>query len=133
MANNRYNEDKVAIIERKVLRKIYGPICDNGRWRIRYNNRLYQLFGEPDIINEIKSRRVRWLGHLLRTNESNPCRELTFTTLHGTRRVGRPPTRWLESVKGDLRNIGVGIWKRTAMDTEKWRSIFGVVKAGTRL
>jgi hypothetical protein len=133
MANNRYNEDKVATIERKVLRKIYGPICDNGIWRIRYNTKLYQLFGEPDIIKEIKSRRVRWLGHLFRTNENNPSRELTFTTLHGTRGVGRPPTRWLKSVKGDLRNTGVGIWKRAAMDTEKWRSIFGAVKAGTRL
>jgi hypothetical protein len=46
------------------LRKIHGSICDNGRWRIRYNNELYQLFDEPDIIKEIKARRVRWLGHL---------------------------------------------------------------------
>jgi hypothetical protein len=105
----RYNEDKVATFKRKVLRKIYGPICDNGRWRIRYNNELYQLFGEPDIIKETKARRVRWLGHLFRTNENHPCRKLTFTTLHGTRKVGRPPRRWLESVEGDLRNNGVGI------------------------
>jgi hypothetical protein len=57
-AINRYNEEKIAILERKVLRKIYGPTCDNGRWRIRYNNEPYQLFGEPDIIREIKTRRV---------------------------------------------------------------------------
>jgi hypothetical protein len=87
-AINRYNEDKVATFKRKDLRKIYGPVCDNKRWRIRYNNELYQLFGEPDIIKEIKARRVRWLGHLFRTNENHPCRKLTFTTLHGTRRVG---------------------------------------------
>jgi hypothetical protein len=63
-AINRYNEEKIVIFERKVLRKIYGPTCENGRWRIRYNNELYQLFGEPDIIREIKARRVKWLGHL---------------------------------------------------------------------
>jgi hypothetical protein len=58
-AINRYNEEKIAIFERRVLRKVYGPTCDNGRWRIRYNNELYLLFGEPDIIREIKARRVK--------------------------------------------------------------------------
>jgi hypothetical protein len=77
----------------KFLRKIYDPICDNGRRRIRYNNELYQLFGEPDIIKETEARRLRWLGHLFRINENHPCRKLTFTTLHGSRRVRRLPTR----------------------------------------
>jgi hypothetical protein len=119
-------------LERKVLRKMYGPTCDNGRWRIRYNNELYQLFGEPDI-REIKARRVKWLGYLFRTNAYHPCRMLTFATLYGTRRVGRPSIRGLESIEEDLRNIGVGIWKRMAMDRDKWRIITGAVKAGTRL
>jgi hypothetical protein len=57
---------------------------------------------------------------------------LTFTTLHGTRRVGRPPIRWLESIEEDLRNIRVGILKRMAMDRDKWRIVTGAVKAGTR-
>jgi hypothetical protein len=70
---------------------------------------------------------------VFRTNENHPCRKLTFTTLHGTRRVGQPPKIWLESAEGDLRNTGVGIWKRAAMDGGKWRSIIGAVKAGTRL
>jgi hypothetical protein len=58
---------------------------------------------------------------------------LTFATLYGTRRVGQPPIRWLESIEEDLRNIGVGIWKRMAMDRDKWRIITGAVKAGTWL
>jgi hypothetical protein len=64
-ASNRYNEEKIVIFKGKVLGKIYGPSCDNGRWRIRYNNERYQLFGEPDIIREIKARRLKWLGHFL--------------------------------------------------------------------
>jgi hypothetical protein len=95
-AINRYNEEKITIFERKALRKIYGPTCDNGRWRIRYNDELYQPFAEPDIIREIKARRVKWMGHLFRANELHPCRMLTFATLYGTRRLGRPPIRWLE-------------------------------------
>jgi hypothetical protein len=139
-AINRHNEEKIAIFERKALRKIYGPTYDNGRWRIRYNNELYQLFGEnqqlfgePVIIREIKARKVKWLGQLFRANEYHPCRMLTFATLYGIRRVGRPPITWLENIEEDLRNIGVGIWKRMAMDRDKWRSVTGAVKAGTRL
>jgi hypothetical protein len=70
------------------LRKIYGPVNDKGKWQIRYNNELCQLLGEPDIIKEVKARRVRWLGHLFGGNKSNPCRKLTFTRPEGTRRVG---------------------------------------------
>jgi hypothetical protein len=55
----KQSTEKIAIFGRKILRKICGPICDNGRWRIRYNNELCQLFGEPDIISEIKARRVK--------------------------------------------------------------------------
>jgi hypothetical protein len=58
---------------------------------------------------------------------------LTFATLYGTRRVGRPPIRWLESIEDDLRNIGVGIWKGMAMDRDKWRIVTEAVKVGTRL
>jgi hypothetical protein len=90
------------------------------------------FFGQHDIIREIKARRVKWLGHLLRSNEYHPCIMLTFATLYGTIRVGRPPIRWLESIE-DLRNIGVGIWKRMAMDRDKWRIITGAVKVATPL
>jgi hypothetical protein len=47
----------------------YGSINDKGEWQIRYNHELYQLFDKPHIIKVIK-RRLRWLGHLLRTEES---------------------------------------------------------------
>jgi hypothetical protein len=43
------DESKISVFERKVLRKIYGPVNDKGKWRIRFNNELYQLLGEPDI------------------------------------------------------------------------------------
>jgi hypothetical protein len=69
---NRYNEEKTAILEIKVLRKIYGPTSGNGRWKIRYNSELYQLFGEPAIIREIKATRVRCLGHHFRANKHHP-------------------------------------------------------------
>jgi hypothetical protein len=132
-AMGKNDESKISIFERKVLRKIYGPVNDKGKWQIRYNNELYQLLGEPDIIKEVQARRVRWLGHLFRGNESNPCRKLRFKRPEGTRQVGRPPERWLECAEEDLRSIGVSRWKIMAPDRVGWRSIVGAVKAGTRL
>jgi hypothetical protein len=57
------NEDnKINIFERKILRKIYGPTNDNLVWRIRYNQELYGLCNEPDIIKMVEAARLRWLG-----------------------------------------------------------------------
>jgi hypothetical protein len=49
---------------------------------------LYQLFNEPEIVKEVKSKRIRWLGHLFRTEEQYPCRKLTFTKPYSTRKIG---------------------------------------------
>ena len=132
-AINKENEDKLAVFERKILRRIYGPVCEAGGWRIRYNAELYKKFRDPDIVREVKARRVRWLGHLYRTEEQYPARMLTFNTIYGTRRVGRPPRRWLQYVEDDLLESGVGAWRRMAGDRERWKRIVGAVKAGKRL
>jgi hypothetical protein len=50
---------------------------------------------------------------------------LTFATLYGTRRVGRPPITRLKNIEEDLRNIRVGIWKRVAVGRDKWRTSLG--------
>jgi hypothetical protein len=58
---------------------------------------------------------------------------LIFTTLHYTRRVRRPPIRWLESIEEDIRNTEIGIWKRMSTDEEKRKIISGAVKVGTHV
>jgi hypothetical protein len=72
--------------------KIYGSTNDNGTWRIRYNHELYQLYEELDIVKVAKAGRLRWLGHLFRSENMNPCRKLTFTKLEHIRRRRRPPS-----------------------------------------
>jgi hypothetical protein len=69
-----------------MLRKIYGPISENGNWRSRYNHGLYQLYEDIEIIKVIKAGRLRWLGHLYRANETDPCRRVTFTKIEGRRK-----------------------------------------------
>jgi len=61
--------EKFVYWERKVLRKIFGPICVAGYWRSRANEEVRQLYGELDIVTEIKKGRLRWLGHVERMSE----------------------------------------------------------------
>jgi hypothetical protein len=59
----------------------------------------------------VKAARLRWLGHLYRTEELNPCKKRTFSKQIGTRKKGRPPVRWLDNVQQDLQTLGVRNWK----------------------
>jgi hypothetical protein len=61
--------------ERKVLRKTYGPVYDNGIWRIRTNKELMVLYQELGIV-EIKKARLRWLGHVERMSEDRVIKKL---------------------------------------------------------
>jgi hypothetical protein len=83
--------------ERKVLRKIYGPVYDNGIWRIRTNKELMVLYQELDIDAEIKKARLRWLGHVERMSEDGVIKNL-YMRKPERRSVGRPKMRWLENV-----------------------------------
>jgi hypothetical protein len=60
--NRKYNK----LYERKILRRVLGPINDNGTWRIRYNNKIYTLYGDPELSRVIKLRRLQWAGHAQR-------------------------------------------------------------------
>jgi hypothetical protein len=90
---SKKEENEINIFERNILRKIYGPTNDYGVWRIRYNQELYGLYNEADIIKMVKAARLRTLGLLNRTEELNPCKKLTFSKPIGTRKKGRPPVR----------------------------------------
>ena len=58
------------MFERKILRKIFGPVQDkDGSWRIRMNRELNELIGNTDIVRFIQSRRIAWLGHVMRMDE----------------------------------------------------------------
>ncbi|KAG8331655.1 hypothetical protein J6590_037121 [Homalodisca vitripennis] len=64
--------------EDQSLRKIYGPTLEDGEWRIKHNVELRQLYMDPDIVPEVRSRRMRWAGHLLRKedlSQERPCKQ----------------------------------------------------------
>jgi hypothetical protein len=55
----------LSIFERKILRRIYGPICERGQWQKRYNKQSEELYNEPNIFSVIKSSRMRWADHVV--------------------------------------------------------------------
>jgi hypothetical protein len=56
----------VRVFENRVLRRIFGPERDEvmGGWRKLHNKKLHDLYSSPSIIRIIKSRRMRWAGHV---------------------------------------------------------------------
>jgi hypothetical protein len=57
-------ENALRCFERKILRRIFGPVQDTNGWRIRYNQELDRLIEGQDIVRFIKAQRLRWLGHV---------------------------------------------------------------------
>jgi hypothetical protein len=72
------------MFERKILRRISGPIKENGVRRSRYNHELDKLCNTPDVVKVIKGGQLRQLQHLFRMHEQNPCRKLSLHKPEGT-------------------------------------------------
>jgi len=61
--------------ERKILRRIYGRTQEGGRWRPGWNSELYSLYKEPNILEDIKIRRLGWAGHIIRKEEEKDSKK----------------------------------------------------------
>jgi hypothetical protein len=94
-------EHRLRVFENRVLRGIFGPKRDEviGDWRKLHNEELHNLYCSPSIIRIIKSRRMRWAGHVARMGEKqNACRILVAKP-DGKRPLGRPRRRWEDNIK----------------------------------
>ncbi|KAJ4425878.1 hypothetical protein ANN_27504 [Periplaneta americana] len=100
-------EHRLRVFENKVLRKIFGAKRDEftGEWRKLHNTELHELYSSPDIIRNIKSRRLRWAGHVARMGESRNAYRVLVVRLEGKRPLGRPRRRWEDNMKMDLREV----------------------------
>jgi hypothetical protein len=76
-----------------------------GDWSKPHNEELHNLYSSPDIIRIIKSRRMRWAGHVARMGETNVYGILVGKPA-GKRPLGRPRYRWVDNIKLDLRETG---------------------------
>jgi len=105
------DELRLGVFERKILRRTYGPICEEEIWRSRYNEELYRLYDEADLVTTVKSTRLRWAGHVNRMQDNLPCKKITLDKPEGRRRAGRPNLRWIDGVRKDAEKLGVRNWR----------------------
>jgi hypothetical protein len=77
-----------------------------GGWRKLYNEELHNLYSSPNIIRMIKSRRMRWGGHVARMGETMNAYRILVGKPEGKIPLGRPRRRWMDNIKMDLREIG---------------------------
>jgi hypothetical protein len=104
-------EYKVTVFENRVLRRILGPKRDGvtGGWRKLYNEELHNLYSSPSIIGIIKSRRMRWAGHVARMGEKRNVYRLLVGKPEGKRPLGRPRCRWIDNITMDLLETGLNV------------------------
>jgi hypothetical protein len=124
-------EHRLRVFENRLPRRIFGPKGDEvmGEWRKLHNGELHNLYSSLDIIRQIKSRRMRWAGHVAHMGEGrNVCRVLVGKP-KGERQLGKPSHRWEDGVKMDLREIGwAGVeWIHLAQDRDHWRALVNAV------
>ncbi|KAJ4448137.1 hypothetical protein ANN_10149 [Periplaneta americana] len=106
---------------KKPFENIWGKRDEvTGEWRKLHNAGLHA----PDIIMNIKSRRLRWAGHVARIGESRIAYRVLVGRPEGKRPLGRPRRRWEDNIKLDLREVGYDCrdWINAAQDRDRWRA-----------
>jgi len=124
-------ERTLRVFENMMLRRIFGPRRDEvtGEWRRLHNEELNDLYCSPNILRVIKSRRMRWAGHVARMGEESGVYRVLVRKLEGKRPMGRPRRKWVDNVRMDLQEAGCGYvdWIGLAQDRDRWRTLVSAV------
>ena len=124
-------ERKLRVFENMVLRRIFGPRRDEvtGEWRRLHNEKLNDLYSSPNIVRVIKSRRMRWAGHVARMGEEKGVYRILVGKPEGKRPLGRPRRRWVDNIRMDLQEVGYGYmdWIGLAQDMDRWRTLVSTI------
>jgi len=119
------------VFENRVLRKIFGPKRDEatGEWRKLHNEDMNNLYSSPNIVRVIKSRRMRWAGHVARMEEGRGVCRVLVGKPERRRPLGRPRRRWEDNIRMDLWEVGCGCvdWMELAQDRGRWRALVSAV------
>jgi hypothetical protein len=119
------------VFENRVLRRILGPKRDGVTAGLRklHDEELHNVYSSPNIIRIIKSRRMRWVGHVARMGEKRKVYRLLVGKPEGKGPLGRPRRRWIYNIKMDLLEIGLSFvdWIGLVQDRYRWRALVDAV------
>jgi len=119
------------VFENMVLRIMFGPRREEvtGEWRRLHNEVLSDLYSSPNTVRVIKSRRMRWAGHVARMGEERGAYRVLVGKWEGKRPLGRPSRRWVDNISVDLQEVGCGYvdWIGLAQDRGRWRMLVSMV------
>jgi hypothetical protein len=124
-------ERRLRVFENKVLRRIFGPRRDEvtEEWRRLHNVDLNDLYSSPNIVRVIKSRRMRWAGHVARMGKERGVYRVLVGKPEERRLLGRPRRRWVDNIRMDLQEVECGYmdWIGLAQDRDRWRALVSAV------
>jgi hypothetical protein len=105
---SHFEEHKLRVFENRVLRRIFGPKRDeDGSQRKLHNDELNSLYSSPNIVRVIKSRRMRWAGHVARMGEGRGVYKVLVGRPEDKRPLGRRRLRWEDNIKMDLSQMWI--------------------------
>jgi hypothetical protein len=125
-------ERRLRVFENRVLRRVFGPKRDEvtGEWRMLHNEELNDLYSLPNIVRVVKSRQMRWAGHVAHMGEDRGVYRVLVGKPEGKRPLGRPRHRREDNIKLDLQDVegGRGDWIELVEDRDRWRVLEGKVR-----
>jgi hypothetical protein len=119
-------EHRLRGFENSVLRKTFGPKREEGgSWRKLHNDELHSMYSSPNIARAIKSRRMRWAGHVARMVKGRYVYTVLVGKPESKRPLGRPRWRLEDNIKLDLRETGIdgANWIQLAQDRVQWAGL----------
>ena len=118
---------RLRLFENRVLKRIFGTKKNKGagKWRKLHNETLNDLYSSPNIVRVIKSRKMRWAGHVALIEESRGVYRGLVGKTEGKKPFGRPKHRWEDNIKIELQEVGCGDmdWIDLARDRDRWRAL----------
>jgi hypothetical protein len=117
---------RLRVFENRVLRRIYGPKMDGvtEKWRKLHNEEHNDIYSSSSIVWVIKSRRVRWAGHVALMGERRVVYRFLVEKSDGKEPLGRLRCRWEDNIKMDFQEVGCGVMVciELAQDWDRWRA-----------
>jgi hypothetical protein len=123
-------ECRLRVFDNRVLRRIFGPKRDEvtGEWRRLHSEELYDFHSSPNIIQVIKSRRLRWARHVARMGEVSGAYRVWWGDLREERHLKNPGVDGRIILKLVMENFDGGLgWIDLAQSKNRWRAVENAV------